>query len=399
MTAVPKPIQLANRAPDVVPDRQRTVQSFPLRAEIIAECRADAPYRAPVDRGPTAQARESLSRVITVPVERLPPRSAMQAGLGILALTRVAESFGCPIALADSRRRLAAMMTGMPADSWPGVAELVQRGNTLDSDVHDAFFHISRLEDQPELRHLATILDAAAALQAELQDGATMLDDATLARVAQGIEECFALSTGIRPVPLALPPRRRGLIDDAIDAARRWLRGHHIFLVITQGLVVALEDLVATHAQSASSAPPPALIAAMGSFAALIDMSADAICLTGDFAPDIYDRVIRVAMAPPYMPEGFSGVFSSDHRHLVRRLREERPMFEALRDGVPGAHADVVASMIRLYDNHKQVCGHFIGVDRGSLLMAPRVGQTAVDQLEKFKQSRLRNLGVTPPRP
>lgn len=378
---------------------------MPLRAEIIADYGVDAPHRAPADHGPTAQARESLSRMMTLPVERLPSRAAMQAALGPEALTAFADSFACPIALAESRRRLAAAMPAMPADPWPDVTELVQRGNTLDSDVHDAFFHICRLEDRPELRHLATILDAAAILQAELHDAATMLDDATLAGVARGLEECFALATGIRPARLALPPRRIGMIDDAVHAARRWLRGHHIFLVITQGLVIALEDLAAAAAtragaqtMSLTTTTTADLIDAMGSFAALIDTSADALCLTGDFCPDIYDRVIRVAMAPPFMPEGFSGVFSSDHRHLVRRLREERPLFEALRNGVPGAHAEVVASMIRLYDNHKQVCGRFIGVDRASLLMAPGTSQTAVDQLEKFKQSRLRSLGVVPAR-
>ena len=73
-------------------------------------------------------------------------------------------------------------------------------------------------------------------------------------------------------------------------------------------------------------------------------------------------------------------------------------MFEALRHGLPGAHADAVASMIRLYDNHKQVCSRFIGVDQGSLLMNAASDETAVDQLEKFKRSRLRSLGVAPPK-
>ncbi len=52
--------------------------------------------------------------------------------------------------------------------------------------------------------------------------------------------------------------------------------------------------------------------------------------------------------------------------------------------------------MIRLYDNHKQVCGRFIGVYQGSLLMSSSSGQTAVDQLEKFKQSRFRSLDHAP---
>lgn len=376
------------------------MQSPPLRTEGPIEWRRAAPHRAPGDVGPTADARRALARFVAVPADRLPSRPAVQAALaaawGADGLAALAAAFADPAALARGRRRLAAAIPRGPRTRWPDVTELVQRGNTLDADVHDAFFNIFRGEDHDALRHVLTIVDAALALRADLADTETTLDDAALARIGRGIEQAFVLATGVRPAPLALPPRREGLTDDPDRAARRWLRGHHIFLVITQALVVALDDLATTMRGAGDDAA--ARIQALATFAALIDLSSDTMSLTGDFAPPIYDGVIRVAMAPPFMPEGFSGVFSSDHRHLVRRLREERPMFEALRDGLPGAHADAVASMIRLYDNHKQVCSRFIGVDQGSLLMSAASGETAVDQLDKFKRSRLRSLGVAPPK-
>lgn len=310
------------------------------------------------------------------------------------------DCFSKPAALASNRRRLAAAIPRVAGRRrWPDVTELVQRGNTLDSDIHDAFFNIFRGDDHAELRHVLAILDAAVALQAELSDSETLLDAAALVRIGRGLEDSFTLATGIRAGPLALPVHRVGLIDDPDRAARRWVRGHHIFLIITQGLIVALDTLAAVTRDPDGEHDHAVGLEALSAFASLIDISSDAMSLTGDFAPDIYDRVIRVAMAPPFMPEGFSGVFSSDHRHLVRRMREERPMFELLRHGWPGAHADVVASMVRLYDNHKHVCSRFIGVDQASLLMNPDGGETAIDQLEKFKRSRLRNLGVMPTRP
>lgn len=376
------------------------MQSPPLRTESPIEWRRAAPHRAPGDVGPTADARRVLARFVAVPADRLPSRSvvraAPEAALGADGLAALAAGFADPAALSRGRRRLAAAIPRGPRTRWPDVTELVQRGNTLDADVHDAFFNIFRGEDHDALRHVLTIVDAALALRADLEETETTLGDAALARIGRGIEDSFALATGVRPATLALPPGREGLTDDPDHAARRWLRGHHVFLVITQGLVVALDDLAATMRREGGD--PGTQARALAAFAALIDLSSDTMSLTGDFAAHIYDGVIRVAMAPPFMPEGFSGVFSSDHRHLVRRLREERPMFEALRHGLPGAHADAVASMIRLYDNHKQVCSRFIGVDQGSLLMNAASDETAVDQLEKFKRSRLRSLGVAPPK-
>ena len=372
-------------AADAVPPPRRPVT-------VVAEL-PGFQHRATIDHGAMAQTRKSATWLMAVPVTHLPDPAAVRATIGVERLTAIADAFGRQRGLTAACRDLMTLLPTPVHQHRPDVGAMVQRGNIMDGDIHDAFFAVHRCADGAAVRHVVAILRSAAILRAALRDGHSLLDDAALARIGQGIMLCFALATGIVPAPLALPPRRAGPTTDVAAATRRWLYGHHIFLVVTHGLVLALDRVIA----AADAGTPDDQADAIAVFAFLLDISADTLGFTGDFDAGVYDRVVRVAMAPPHMPEGFSGVFSSDHRYLVRRLREARPMFEAIGVSLPVAHAGVVASMTRLYDNHKSVCARFVGVDRTSLLMSPATDETAIGQLEKFKWSRLRNLGARPP--
>ena len=121
-----------------------------------------------------------------------------------------------------------------------------------------------------------------------------------------------------------------------------------------------------------------------------MEASSAALRLTGDFAADIYDQVIRPTMAPPFMPDSFSGLFSSDHRVLVSRLRHLRPVLDSGDGKLAQARSEMAASFAAVYDSHIAVCSRFVGADRKSLLMNDKASCDAIEQLTKFKNSRLR---------
>ena len=99
-------------------------------------------------------------------------------------------------------------------------------------------------------------------------------------------------------------------------------------------------------------------------------------------------------MEPPHVPVGFSGVLAADHRVLVDRLKQMRPVWAALRSGSSASHARLTEVLASVYEDHKQVCARFVGTDRPSLLTLNGAEQTSsTEQLEKFRQSRLRLLG------
>jgi hypothetical protein len=158
---------------------------------------------------------------------------------------------------------------------------------------------------------------------------------------------------------------------------------------LSQGLIVAVNALeAATTAQDTVGRN-----AAADLMAAAMEACGRALEFTGDFQVEVYDELIRANMSPPHQPEGFSGLLSVDHRELVFRLKAARPAIDRLRAEDPERHAKVVDALAGVYDRHKHVCAKFVGTQRASLLMAEERGRSGVDQLERFKNSRLRQLG------
>lgn len=199
---------------------------------------------------------------------------------------------------------------------------------------------------------------------------------------AEGLRLAFVIGTGFDPgVPRLPAPRCRTITPAA--AARRWLRGHQIFLVLTQAMLIVLADLDENAAETAR-------IDAIDKLCALMQASSAAMWLTGDFPPEIYEHLIRPVMAPPFMPDSFSGLFSSDHKLLVSRLRGLRGVFEQGESRLTAARSALASSFAAVYDSHIAVCTRFVGADRKSLLMSEDANCDAIEQLEKFKRSRVR---------
>jgi hypothetical protein len=170
------------------------------------------------------------------------------------------------------------------------------------------------------------------------------------------------------------------------DGAKwRWIRGHQIFAPLTQGLIFSLDALEAARDIGES-------FEAAALCRALLLASARALEFAGDFPVEIYRESIRASMETPYLPKGFSGLLSADHRRFVAKMRVLRPAIERLKTMAPKAHAGVVAALAQVYESHKFVCDRFVGSDEASLLMASDCSRSAVEQIDRFKQMRLRAL-------
>lgn len=329
--------------------------------------------------------RSRLVHIHALPATHVPAPSQVQAVLGHNRLQQYAE-------LMPERRTahvLAALSTQLarPAQSLSAV---VDSPNVRDNELHDAYFCVVRVDPRNMASHVEGIILAAQALRREMRSGSDRLGIADFGEIADGIELAFALATGIRPARIALlrTVPRAALSETMI--ARRWMRGHQLFLVITQAMIASLnhlEDIVGQGRDDSETA------GAIEQLVVLLRAAAGSMRLTGDFPPDVYDTIIRPSMAPPELPDGFSGIFSSDHRFLVSRLREVTPLVSGLKARMHDAHTLLVKAFADLYDDHINVCANFVSSEKNSLLMADGARCTALEQLGKFKKSRLRLLG------
>lgn len=332
-----------------------------------------------------SRARRTLLHLHALPAAHIPAVEDVQAAIGI-------DRLSCYAAILSSRptrdhwRAITTQLTP-PAIS---LKVLQDKPNVLDNELHDSYFGVVRVAPGDFVAHVEAIVLAAQILLREMRTGSDKFGMGDFRALAQGIELAFELATGIRPEPIALLPAVPAANSSAFAISRRWMRGHQMFLVITQAMIACVNHLEALltdpHSGDQQSHRIDQLIV-------LLQAAAAAMRLTGDFPPEVYDTIIRPSMAPPFMPDGFSGIFSSDHRFLVMRLRDISPHMAGLKERLGEAHGALVASFSALYDDHREVCANFVSSDKNSLLMADGARCTALDQLAKFKKSRLRLIG------
>lgn len=171
---------------------------------------------------------------------------------------------------------------------------------------------------------------------------------------------------------------------DSTHALRRWTSGHHVFMVLVQGLIIALQEM-------AENIRIGRIAGAQRSFdlaSALMRGSNAALTFTGDFPYSEYEKRVRPTLIPPTAPPDMSGLRWRDHEYLIRVLVRLRPIFAELDPRLEPWREEFLQALTGSYDAHKTVCAHFVGNDQSSVLMSNRTTQSAVSTLDKFKRSR-----------
>ena len=271
----------------------------------------------------------------------------------------------------------------------PGVDRLVA------PQTHDDYFRIGRAGADAAVGYLGGIGRALTLFLDEVHDSGELPDYAVIA------EALLSLWQQAWPAPgepgaagfcalAALATARDGaaapLHQRAADPLQRWLRGHQVFAVLTQGMVWSLDHLPHALATGDDERAEQVLLA----LAALYRASAAAFRFTADFDAGIYAGTIRPTMCEPYMPKGFSGTLSSDHGELVARLTHLREPLLRAQQRWPAAYALMRQALGEVYDNHRWVCERFDGAKVPSLRTSSVCGQTsAVEMLDRFRAHRL----------
>lgn len=154
----------------------------------------------------------------------------------------------------------------------------------------------------------------------------------------------------------------------------RWIAGHHLFFVEIQLIVLAIDAYDRT--------PTPSNLSTVID---LIRGSATSMQLAGNFSRDAYEPV-RESMA--HLDEDFSGIFSADHRVMIRKLAKLKKTSQA----DSAVHLDLKDAIEIAYKAHAHVCRRFVG-DHGSLANADTIAWKTI--LNKFMPRTLSKIGFS----
>jgi hypothetical protein len=171
------------------------------------------------------------------------------------------------------------------------------------------------------------------------------------------------------------------------DSVARWLRGHHVFLVLIQCVITSLNCFF-----NAARSRDLALSALTLDLAATLFRGCSAaLHFAADFSPLAYETTVRPTMMPPKTAPGMSGVLARDHEHLVHLLRSHKRVFAEIDPALRQPYESFVGAFESAYVAHKLVCSQFVGDGRPSLLNRSEQPAPAIEVLDKLKNTRLRS--------
>jgi hypothetical protein len=168
------------------------------------------------------------------------------------------------------------------------------------------------------------------------------------------------VTTG-RPAQAALPGPGVALL--------RWKLGHHLFHL----QLAAMNTLLGSARESVESASWYQLAETFDCLSVLYDGATATMRYAADFPPELYQRLIRPSMAPPFTSPGFSGTLNLEHQLMLDQLRELRRQFTAigLSDTPPRAARNAAARLwgaqARNRSHHKLICQRFVPDGRSML--------------------------------
>ncbi|WP_232667522.1 hypothetical protein [Pseudonocardia sp. TRM90224] len=300
------------------------------------------------------------------------PGPGHRAMIRHLAQIRHLDQPGAAAQVLDRLRRLPAAPEGMTFGAAdPGGA------------AYDRFFGVSRTSTgQGVFQH--SVLVAYRSLLEEGFSYGTRLSWAEWSSLCTALQTMLADPIGDGAGSLPIPEPR--LLRWHLDPDRRWRVGHHVFFVLTQSLIVALNGL----SSACDMGRPEEGRSALRLAARLLDASAAAFVFTAEFSSTQYQHRVRPSMEPPSVPAGFSGLLSPDHQHLVRMFARLRPVLRELPAGLSEEHRSLTRALETTYESHKYVCGRFGGDRSASLRMSDTTDVCAVEVIDRLKLARTR---------
>lgn len=220
------------------------------------------------------------------------------------------------------------------------------------------------------------------------------LDETAWERFLGGFDALFGWLADPHAAPRVLPVPAVGPPGPPVhqDALRRWVRGHHVFMVFAQACALATACL----RDSAARGDLPGAEASAGAAVALMRGCQGALLYAGDANREQYNQQIRPTLMPPVAPPKMSGLHWRDHEVLIAGLAGSRDAWEWLAGQGSTQPAAFRAALGEAYDSHIGVCEHFVGDASPSLLAAEGSSRSAVGVIGQFRTIRLRSLPEPP---
>jgi hypothetical protein len=262
---------------------------------------------------------------------------------------------------------------------------------------HDRYFQVTRAKHRPAFAFVRGLLQSHSSVHENgLAMGLSIVDPVEWQEMFAGLDALlrYAAGDGLKEgVPVVLRPAPRHS-PAGYDPERRWLIGHQLFFALLQGVIVGINCYLEASSEDPDDEAAADADAAVRVAAAFMRSSAAAIKFTSDFGPVDYEERIRPAMSPPAVREGFSGLQTRDHAHLITLFGRLRATAAAHGQGPAGeAFEQFVEATVTAYEAHKFICARFGGDVLPSLRMAAasrgRTTQAGLTALRQLMRARL----------
>ncbi|MEW1724589.1 hypothetical protein [Streptomyces sp. NPDC093109] len=262
----------------------------------------------------------------------------------------------------------------------------------------DSFFRLHRVagqsHDDGAALQVRGVLQSYQEILADLEFGTTVAQadiDALTRSFAALLTAWAGLPTAARDIR-PLPPGTVQPWRTEPPALRRWLRGHHAFVALIQGLTCAIDALLG----SSQDPDPGAAAERLALMTVLVEGAEASLRLTGDLGEGAYERDVRIWMIPPHSPPGLTGLDLWEHSHLLVRVRALGRTADLADGPLHGPLASLRTAWAALYQAHSYVCTRFVAPTEGSLLVKSD-GPPVATTLDRLARSRVRLLPTPSP--
>lgn len=182
-------------------------------------------------------------------------------------------------------------------------------------------------------------------------------------------------------------------INPTLSPLHVWKKGHGVFLVFSQALIISLDRFLAAIGNDQLDQAKVDL----ETTTELMYASGAAMKLTGNFTREKYESEIRptMTMGNPLslvQSENLSGLMMWDHSYLINVICKQKllPIMKTIPSSLECEHEKFVrAYKWGISDGHKSICAEFGGGEIGSLIAASE-SSAAIKTLEKFEKSRVK---------